>query len=367
MTLMDKKKICLINLDLGIGGAQRFISNLANFLSEEGYIVDILLLHDSPVLFKIHKNIKIWQPQFSYTKSTYRKIKYLFQLVSYIRHTLKKINPDIVFNTAAPSFILCSTVGLSYPIYLSIRCNPFNTKLIEILNIPLSIRRFLYKRSKGIIAQTSFASDVLKKQMHHSNVIVIPNALGEKQYYNYEKKNQIISVGRLVQSKGFDYLIKVFAQVYQPGWKLLIVGDGPEKDNLQSLITCLEITEYVELAGSKSNIGELLSQSSIFAFTSLTEGFPNALLEAMGTPLPCISFDCQSGPADMIKDGENGYLVPLKDTEGFSKKLSLLIRDKNLREHFMQQAKKTSEKYNQEAIGAIYLRSIFENETEKLS
>ena len=363
---MGQKTICLINQDLNVGGAQRYISNLANFLSEKGYTIHILLLNDKPVFFKLHKNIEIWQPHFTDTKSTYRKVKYLFKLIKYIRGSLKKINPDIIFNTAAPSFILCSTLGLSYPIYISIRCNPNNTKLIEILNIPLFFRRILYKRIKGIVAQTKFASEVLKRQMEHVNIMVVPNSLGERQYFNSAKKDQIISVGRLVKSKGFDYLIHAFALAYQPGWKLLIVGDGPEKENLQNLISRLEITKYVELVGFKNNIGELLFQSKIFAFTSLTEGFPNALLEAIGTPLPCISFDCQSGPSDMIQDGENGFLIPLKDTDQFAVKLNLLMKNKDLRDRFMLQALRTSEKYEQQVIGALYIRLIFENEEDKM-
>ena len=359
---LTKKKICLINLDLNVGGAQRYMADMANFLANKGYGVHIILLNNSPIFFDVDSSVTIVQPQFAMKKNAAGKIKFMLQLLGYIRQSLKKINPAVILNTASPAFILFATLGFKHSIYLSIRCNPENTRLIESFHIPLFIRRWLYKRTKGIVAQTSFAAKVLTAQMKHPNIITIPNPLRKLTVFNTPKKNQIISVGRLIKSKGFDYLIKSFAEAKIAGWQLLIVGDGPERENLEQLCNSLGVAAAVELVGSKDNVDELLQESKIFAFASLSEGFPNALLEAMGTPLPCISFDCHSGPADMIEDGVNGMLVPLKNTAMFTHKLGLLMQDENLRSKLMAQAIKTREKYAAEKIGEDYLRLVFENE-----
>ncbi len=357
---MKNNKICLINLALDIGGTQRYIADLANFLSANGYIVHILLLSRTPVSFQLDERVNIIQPGFLMQRSAKGKLFYSIKLMQYIRHTLKTISPFVILNASSPSFILMATAWLKYPMYLSIRCNPLHTKLVEGYNVPFVIRRFLYKRAKGIVAQTDFAARVLRKQFGEKKIITIPNYIRQLPNLDLAKKNQVVSVGRLIKSKGFDYLLKSFASAEKKAdWKLVIVGDGPERANLETLAVSLGIKEKVLFAGAQNDVNIYLQQSEIFAFTSLYEGFPNALLEAMATPLPCISFNCDAGPADIIDEGKNGFLIPLKDVHAFTEKLSLLMQDEALRANFSTEALKIRQKNSLEKIGASYLNFIF--------
>src|SRR5690606_33721252 len=141
----------------------------------------------------------------------------------------------------------------------------------------------------------------------------------------------IISVGRLVKSKNFKELINIFAQIGDREWKLIIVGDGPEHQNLNKLVHKLQITDQVFLVGQHDDVDFYFSRSSIFAFTSLSEAFPNVLNEAMAFPLPVISYDCIAGPSDMIINNHNGILVPLNDSQNFKNHLELLMSDQDKR------------------------------------
>ncbi|MDN3658887.1 glycosyltransferase [Ferruginibacter paludis] len=355
---MKDNKVCLINLALDIGGAQRHTADLANFLAENDCQVSIILLSKAPVCFKLSSDINLIEPDFKMQRSVKGKLVHMTRLIRYIRKSLKMVDPGVIFNASSPSFLLAATVGLNYPMYLTIRCNPLYTKLIESFSVPLIIRKILYRRLKGIIAQTNFAAYILDRQFSTNAIIVIPNYIRPLPTLRVAKKNQIVSVGRLIKSKGFDYLLRAFALIKNADWKLMIVGDGPESSNLKQLAVSLAIEENVVFTGAKNDVNQCLQESKIFAFTSLSEGFPNALMEAMATPLACISFNCDAGPADIIEDGKSGFLITPKDINAFAEKLSVLMNDEMLRTVFMEEAYKITVKNSLEKIGKRYLDLI---------
>lgn len=143
----------------------------------------------------------------------------------------------------------------------------------------------------------------------------------------------VVSVGRLVERKGFERLIRAYAPVARahPAWRLHIYGEGEQRAALSELITAFQLDEHVQLKGYSDQIEDVLTHASIFAMGSTSEGFPMALLEGMSKGLPLISFDCPRGPAEMIRDGHNGRLVPDGDISGFSAALQQLIEDDEAR------------------------------------
>ena len=102
----------------------------------------------------------------------------------------------------------------------------------------------------------------------------------------------------------------------------------------------------------------MISKAQIFAFTSQSEGFPNVLIEALSFALPCVAFDCVAGPSDIIEDNQNGFLIPLLDTEMFQKKLALLMSDQELHNTMSESALASSEKYDVKVISAQFLKFI---------
>jgi len=113
----------------------------------------------------------------------------------------------------------------------------------------------------------------------------------------------------------------------------------------------LNISEKVKFWGKQSDVNQFYSVAKIFAFTSESEGLPNALLEALAAGVACISFDCIAGPRDLIIDGENGFLVKMYDCQDFISKLNMLIQSEEVREKFSQNARKKAEEFNINIIG----------------
>lgn len=352
---MPQKTICLINYTLNVGGAERQTADLANYFASKNYKVFIIILRKGASFYKLDDRVICMEPGFYESRSKLGKLIYFLKIGVYVRSTILKLKPGIIFNTAFPSFILFFTIGIKIPFYLSIRCDPTITPRIEMFNIPLKIRQLLYRRCTGIIAQTNYAKEILSKQFKHSTVSIIPNILSNVSNEPFVRENMILSVGRLVKSKGFNYLIQAFARVENESWKVVILGEGPERANLENLIKQMNLTDKILLVGTKSNTLEYYRKSKIFAFVSLSEGFPNALLEAMGSPLPSISFNCNAGPRDMIEDGVNGFLITMYDIDQYVAKLQLLMKDENLRNRFMEASIKLRVKHHSDKICNEYL------------
>src|SRR5690606_8324357 len=141
------------------------------------------------------------------------------------------------------------------------------------------------------------------------------------------KKNKIISVGRLTSEKGHKYLIEAFAMIDNMSWELNIVGDGNERPALEQLAKDLKIEERVVFHGHLKDFSKLIYESKIFVLPSIKEGFPNALAEAMSVPLACISTDFLGNQNEIIKNGVNGVLVPVKDAKKMAEAIHYLINN----------------------------------------
>src|SRR5690606_16272064 len=143
--------------------------------------------------------------------------------------------------------------------------------------------------------------------------------------------------------KQFDVLIEVFALLAPqfPDWDLVIWGEGPVRDLLLKQISALNMEERIALPGRTPQPWDELAKAEAFALTSSVEGFPNVLLEAMALGLPCIAFDCPSGPAEMTRNGQDALLVPLGDVAGLCKGLEQLMQDDELRKKLGKDRKST--------------------------
>ena len=134
--------------------------------------------------------------------------------------------------------------------------------------------------------------------------------------------------------KQFDLLIKAFLKLKEKhlDWDLVILGNGEERDNLNHMTRNFGITDRVHFPGSVGNISEWYERADLFVLSSIVEGFPNVLLEALTYGLPCISFDCNTGPRDIIQDGFNGILVDPNEKElGLSNAIDKIIVNQELR------------------------------------
>ena len=273
------------------------------------------------IFYKIPENVKIHLPDFEFNNN-YRTF-YTLKTLYFLRKTIRKINPKTIlsFGELWNNLVLLASYGLKNPIFISDRCQP-DKSLGKIHDF---LRKILYPNAKGIIAQTQKAKDIYQKIYKNKNIQVIGNPIRTiTPNHSIAKENVVLSVGRLINSKHHDELIKLFVKIKRSNWKLIIVGDDAlnqsNKFKLQTLIEMLKVEESVILAGKQTDVESYYLKSKIFVLTSSSEGFPNVIGEAQSAGLPVVAFDCLAGPSDLIEDDMNGYLIPVFDYKNFQKK-----------------------------------------------
>jgi glycosyltransferase involved in cell wall biosynthesis len=336
------------------GGTERDLSGLANYYCSKGIKVDILLLFKLSRFYSIDERIEVFEPDID--RKSMNKYIYALRLIPHVRKILKKTNPNVVFSFGEwfNPFVLMATMGLKYPVFICDRMSPA-LKFGLILD---TAKRIFYKRANGIIAQTNYAADIIRKRTNSKNVAVIPNPLNLMPYINCEKKNYIVTLGRLSKEKGHIYLLQAFAKINKPDWTLHIIGDGPLRQELEELAKNLGIEKKIIFHGHLKDFSFIFSESKIFVLPSLSEGFPNALIEAMSVPLSCIISDCPGGPRDIISNGENGLFVEPGNVESLSGVLNELIENETLRNKLSGNAFKIRERLRYEKIAGEYLNFL---------
>jgi GalNAc-alpha-(1->4)-GalNAc-alpha-(1->3)-diNAcBac-PP-undecaprenol alpha-1,4-N-acetyl-D-galactosaminyltransferase len=345
-------RIVLILPSFVSGGLEKVITELAWYFSRQKDIqVFVISLMKGEVFFPLPNNIKLYSPAFEMIGLT--KPIYLMRLMFWLRGKAKKIAPNVVlsFGGKYNSFVLLSLYGLSFRVYISERSRPSISygRFLDFLNPRV------YKKATGIIAQTEKAKEVMVERTGHSNIKVIGNPLRMKNGVNGDKEKIILNVGRFVSTKKQGLLVQYFAQINQEGWKVYFVGDGPTMPEVKNLVAQLGMEDKIHFCNEVNNVADYYNSCSIFAFTSVSEGFPNVLGEAMLAGQACISFDCEAGPADLIEDGVNGFLIQEEDHEAYIEKLRLLMNDLSLRQRFGKNAKESMRKFDFDQIGKQFL------------
>lgn len=187
------------------------------------------------------------------------------------------------------------------------------------------MKRKIYPRAHCVSVPNKMDTEEYKRW--GCNTIFIPHLVTFKN----EDKNSldgkiVINIGRLTPDKQQEKLISIWANIKnKTGWQLWIVGDGEEKSNLERKIKELHVSESVKLLPATKQIKSIYRQASVFALSSRCEGFGMVLLEAMSFGIPCISFDCPSGPRDVIRNGENGFLIENNNVECYIKTLETIM------------------------------------------
>ena len=169
---------------------------------------------------------------------------------------------------------------------------------------------------------------------------------------------RVIAVGRLDYQKSFDRLIMAWEKVVQkrPDWRLDIFGQGEWKEMLQKMIDDRGLQDVVRVNAPTKNIGKEYSESSMLVMSSHYEGFPMVMVEAMACGLPAVSFDFKCGPKDIIKDGENGVIVPDGDIDALAEAMMKLMGDDELRKRMGEEAKKVVETYSEEKVMSKWMK-----------
>ena len=157
------------------------------------------------------------------------------------------------------------------------------------------------------------------------------------------KENTFVTMGRLAKVKNQQAIIEAFSKVN--GWKLKLIGEGDKQSQLKQLVLELGERDRISFTGALDPPFPELAKCKVFLLTSLYEGFPNAVLEAMALGIPVISYDCDTGPREIITDGKDGFLIPMHNIDMLVEKMKLLMKDKNLLQEMSKNAVESSKKY----------------------
>lgn len=351
MANLNRKHLCFILPSLVGGGMERVMCELANnFVRRKDVKITIVLLRNTAKFYSLDERINIVEPKVKFNKNN--MLMLFIRTIFFTRKSIKEINPDIIlsFGEKWNSYNLLSLLFTKYKIVVSDRSSP---KLI----LPFfhaKLRVILYKNAYGIIAQTNEAKKHLDELINHKNIITIGNPIKELKEIPVQRENTILNVGRFISTKQQLQLVEIFSSIENTNWKLVFIGDGFHLKETQQRAIELGVSSRVEFLGEIKDVDTYYKKSKIFAFTSVLEGFPNALGEALSAPLACISYDCHSGARDLIRNDYNGYLININNTTEYKYKLELLMEDENIRNRFEQNAKLRMKEYSIDDISDKY-------------
>lgn len=278
-----------------------------------------------------------------------------YELTRRISKIIKKQHIDLIIGFITSANILATVAAKlnNIPCLISERNNPSNNSLPRFW---LILRKFIYPLADHLIVQTKSVKRIYEPMVKTSKISILPNPLSSElsllRNNTYKREKIILSVGRLNKDKQHYKLIDAFQTLQPAGWKVIIIGAGPEKDTLINLIKTHNLVDKVEILSHIKDIHNFYNKASLFVFTSKSEGFPNALLEAMHFGLPCISTNCNFGPSDLIIDEVNGFLVPVDDQSLLTSRMSQLIDDEKLRMQIAEKARETSEYFTSKKVTA---------------
>lgn len=345
------KKICFFSGDITrSGGTEKVACQIMNGLSSQYYISVISLTQSGEKMFyPLNPGIK----KVSLFDSNPDGIKQYFSIVKRIRKYLKinKIDILIDVDTILDMFSIAAVRGLKTKLIAWEHFN-FSETMGNKLRVP--IRKHMTKHADCVVTLTKedrktysdYFGDKLRVEQIY-NPVEITQAQGE---YHLNSKT-IISVGRLAKQKGFDMLVDVADKVLKEhtDWEWIILGEGDERDSLEKKIAQKKIAN-LKLLGRVSNVSEYMQKSAIYVMTSRYEGFPLVLIEAKASKLPVVSFACKTGPAELVQDGINGYLINCYDIQAMADRICELINNNSIRQRYSDMALLDMDKINYASI-----------------
>lgn len=331
------------------GGTERVASFLANYLSSNGWHVKIVSLNknNSRNFYSINNSVKIDKLE----KNT------LLHLMKYMKYDLSEVTVSISMGRLSSKMAFAHKIlGLRSRLILSEHVGFDNSNFLVKL-----VKLISYRCANDLVLLTSYDLNKLKEVVNTNIIkIVNPSSFQSSRPEIIKSKSKIVlAVGRLTYQKNFHDLIRIWASIDQKeNWILKVVGDGEDYESLNRLVDELSLKSTVVIVGSTKNIEVEFEQASIIAMTSRFEGLPLVLIEAKSFGVASVAFDCRTGPAEIIQDGEDGFLIPFGDDVCFSQRLQCLMTDKDKLSRMQHSALKNAEKFSMQSVGQDWERLL---------
>lgn len=348
--------LALVISSLSSGGAERVMSELANFWAARGETVTLVTLDgwatDSYILHPHVRRVALGL--MSDSGGGWAALRSNYRRVAALRTALLASRAPVVLSFEARTnvLVILATAGTRLRRVVSERINPSEHAIGRVWTV---LRRITYPIADALVVQTRVAlpwatAIMLGRRRAH----VIPNPLRDMQAFRNvgpdASSHTIVAIGRLAHQKGFDILLRAFALIAKASrpWKLTIIGEGGERGPLEALASSLGIADRVALPGWHSEPGEALKTAGLFVMSSRYEGFPNALLEAMACGVPVVSA-AWAGSAEIITNDVDGWVVP-GDVEHISAAMQRLIDEANTRARLGRNALAVVDRYRLNSV-----------------
>jgi glycosyltransferase involved in cell wall biosynthesis len=346
---------------LGPGGAQRVASVLAAAWAARGHDVIILTLAaDNEVFFPLPPSVRVWRvgPATRSPRLVSRAVDHARRFFR-LRGELRRLSPDCVVSFVDQVNVVTglASIGLGARLVMAERTDP--------LMVPISkgwrmLRDAAYRLADVVVFQTASAARGMRPGLR-PRLRVIPNPvtlpdLGATPTTDNADGHMLLAVGRLASEKGLDVLIQAFARVAEkfPAWRLVVLGEGPKRRELEVLVAQRGLAGRVDLPGAVADVGAYYRSADLFVLPSRFEGFPNALCEAMSWGVPAIASDCPSGPREISRDGLDAMLVPPEDPAALAAALARLMSDPAERQRLGSAGRAGIERYDLPVILAAW-------------
>lgn len=359
-------KVVIFIGGLSGGGAERVACNLCNALISNGDEVEFLTMSDENAAYPIDKKATRFcllnesEKKGSLYNSTLRFFRFFKYLIANRTDLYIVMLPITIIMLLAFSFLT------NAKIIASERADPSKYSSLTQRGLKL-----LCKKADGWVFQTPDALNWYKSHLGNIERVIIPNAINSdflELSGETDRQKIIISSGRLKTQKRHDLLVSAFSKVADKyrDYNLVILGDGPLRSQLENQIMKLGLKNRVFLPGYVDDVQSQLSSASVFVLASDFEGMPNALIEAMAMGLPCISTDCDGGGARyLIKDGENGLLVPKNDVNALANAMDRILSNVELAQELSRNAERVKEDLHPDKVYSKWLQFIEEVVTTK--
>lgn len=374
----ENNKITFLLLHLGFGGIETATINTANALSKK-FNVELIVyyyLKNNQEMY-VNKNINIkylyrGEPNKNQLKGAVKSKNILALLkegIKALNIVMKKqilMKKEIINST---SFAIISTrsefskilskYGPENVIKIAQEHQHHNNdkKYINVLKYKYKNIDYLLALTKGL--KKDYEEFLIKNK--HTKIVLVPNMLVE---YNHEKSNldnkNIITISRLHKGKRIEELVEIFSKIKNNDSLLYIIGDGEEKDNIEKFIKEKKLENRIIMTGylNREEQKEYILKTSVFAMTSISEGLPMVLLEAMSYGLPCIAYKTESGVEDIIVNNVNGYIIKNRNQKEYIEKLTNLLENQKQKQAMSTKALEKIDKYKEENVVKIWLEIL---------
>lgn len=357
-------KILFLVSSMQGGGAERVASLLCNEWVKNGHSVTLMPTFSGKgiCLYPLDEKVKLIFLA-DLVGTVKRSLLNKFRRVLTLRGFIKRYSPDVIVSFLPDVNIaaVVANVGLGHRVIVSERTYPPARPLGLVLEV---VRRWAYGQAAGVVMQTNQGRDWLYEYCPRATCYVIPNpvtyplpcaqpVLSPSEVVNPGKK-LVLGVGRLSEEKGFMSLLASYSMLADRNkdWDLVLLGEGAERSALECRIKESGLENRVHMPGRVGNLAEWYGRADLYVMSSYREGFPNSLLEAMACGLPVVSFDCKTGPREIISPDENGMLVKSSSISELSEAMHALMRNDGLREKLGRSAICVRDRFSMQNIAA---------------